>query len=573
MKLTERLLLQTLGIVAVLVASVVIIIDSRLHQRIVDETTLALSREAKLISLEWRPGLDPDALADRAGEVTGHRFTLITGDGTVVGDTDFDGPALGRLENHSHRPEVVAAKSNGTGSALRVSPSTGEEQLYVAVAAPMGVARVSVTTRDIEQIFGIAKRDVFIAGFVSLLLATLLAVLFSRAVSRPIVELRDVARSLAGGNLSARPALAAPGEVGDLADALHRLGEQLGARLHALEDEQSRLSALVDSLNEGVIAIAQDHQVTEISAPARDMLDIRTPAPFPADFLPRESTMRRAIADALSGSGTEPVEIVIGKRSLSLTARPLKHGGAVVALFDLTPAKHLEAVRRDFVANVSHELRTPLTVVGGFAETLTDPDLPREKVPEFAATVLTHARRMQRLVDDLLDLSRIESGGWAPKPESIAVTPLFGDVVSATSAAAEAKGLKITTNVSPDAETVFADRMAVSQMLLNLVENALRHTTTGGVTIGSAPAAGGVELFVTDTGSGISADHLPRIFERFYRADTGRARESGGTGLGLAIVKHLAEAHGGSAKARSETGRGTEIRIFLPHPTGPAQES
>jgi two-component system, OmpR family, phosphate regulon sensor histidine kinase PhoR len=565
-RLTQRLLLQTLGIIAILVASVVVIIDNRIHHRIIEETTLELSREAKLVAIEWTPATDADALADRAGAVTGHRVTLIDPQGVVIGDTDFDGPALARLENHSRRPEVLQAKASGVGSSLRLSPSTGEEQLYVAVTAPLGVARVSVTTNAVETIFDAARRDVLIAGFISLLLASALAALFSRAVSRPIVELRDVARALAAGQLDARPALSAPGEVGDLADALHRLGEQLGARLLALQTEQSRLSALVDSLNEGVIAIAPDHRVTEMSAPAREMLDISAPLPFSTDFLPRDPTLRRAISDALSGRNTGPVEIVLGKRTVSLNARPLKQGGAVIALFDLTPAKHLEAVRRDFVANVSHELRTPLTVIGGFAETLADPLLSREKVVDFSATILTHARRMQRLVDDLLDLSRIESGGWTPKPETIAATVLFREMVSASGPAAAAKGLQLRTSIAPGAEIIWADRTAVAQMILNLVENAIRHTARGAITIGACVADEGTEIFVADTGSGITAAHLSRIFERFYRVDTGRAREMGGTGLGLAIVKHLAEAHGGSVSAASEVDKGTTIRIFLPRP-------
>ena len=564
MRLSHRLLLQTLAIVAVLVAFVVIIIDSRLHKRIIDETVLELAREARLIVIEWKPGDDPDALADRAGAATSHRVTLISSNGTVVGDTDFDGPALLRLENHSLRPEVVAAARGEVGFSLRLSPSTGEEQLYVAIAAPLGIARVSVTTRAVEEIFGAAKRDVLLAGFVSLLLATALAIVFSRTVSRPIVELRDVARALASGDLAARPALAAPGEVGDLADALHRLAEQLGSRLVALETEESRLSALVDSLNEGVVAIAPDQRVVEISAPAREMLDTHYPVPFPLDFLPREQALRGAIAAALAGESTGPIEIALTKRTLSLNARPLKQGGAVVALFDLTPSRQLETIRRDFVANVSHELRTPLTVIGGFAETLTDPQLPPGKVAEFAATVLSHARRMQSLVDDLLDLSRIESGGWTPKPETVSLSEIFGEAASASTDAAAAKGIRIASRVAPGAETVWGDRMAIAQMILNLVQNAIRHTAAGGIEMGGTRLNGGVELTVSDTGSGISAEHLPRIFERFYRVDTGRSRESGGTGLGLAIVKHLAEAHGGRATAESAVGRGTTIRIFLP---------
>jgi two-component system phosphate regulon sensor histidine kinase PhoR len=563
-RLTQRLLLQTLGIIVVLVASVVIIIDSRLHQRIVDETILELSREARLVAIEWRPGADADDLADRAGAATGHRVTLISPNGTVIGDTDFDLEGMRRLQNHGSRPEVVDARRTGVGSFRRLSASTGQEQLYVAVRAPLGVSRVSVTTPAVEEIFDAARRDVLLAGFLSLLLATALSVLFSRAISRPIVQLRNVARSLAAGDLSARPALAAPGEVGDLADAVYRMSEQLAVRLRALDLEQSRLSTVIDALNEGVIAVAPEHNVVRISAIARDLLDLHQPVPFPVDFIPREGTLRKAIADALRGDPTGPVEIRIGEKVVSLNARPLSDGGAVLALFDLTPTKRLESVRRDFVANVSHELRTPLTVISGFAETLAAENLPPDRTATFARAVLSHARRMQQLVDDLLDLSRIESGGWKPNRELVQLTELVAEILSQMKTTAETKGVKLLSDISPGAEQVRADRTAIAQIFANLLENAIRHTDHGTVTAASAVRADAIEITVSDTGSGISPEHLPRIFERFYRADPGRSRESGGTGLGLAIVKHLAEAHGGSASVSSEVGKGTTIKVLLP---------
>ena len=410
MRLAQRLLLQSLAIVTVMVVSVVVIIDNQIHSSIVDQATHDLAGEARLVAAEWRPGVDPDALADEAGVATGHRITLIDSTGHVVGDSEFDGPALQGLENHSSRPEVVAARNNGVGSIRRMSPSTGEEQLYVAVKAPRGIARVSVTTKTIEEIFARARNGVITAGLISFLLAAVLALLFSRAVSRPITDLRDVARSLAAGELRRRPALAAPGEVGDLADAIYRLAEQLEARLSALAAEQSILSALVETLNEGVIAISPEREVVRINDTGRRLLSIAQPVPFGMDFLPREGTLRSAISRALNGTDTEPEELIIGDSTLSLTAHPLVNGGAVVALFDLTPIRKLEAVRRDFVANVSHELRTPLTIVGGFAETIQDPDIPADKRSEFAQTILSNTQRMQRIVDELLDLSRIETG-------------------------------------------------------------------------------------------------------------------------------------------------------------------
>ena len=565
MKLAHRLLLQSLAIVAVMVVSVVVIIDSQLHTSITEQATHDLAGEARFLATQWKSGVDPDSLADQAGVATGRRITLIDSTGHVVGDSEFDGLALRELENHSGRPEVIEARKNGVGSVRRMSPSTGEEQLYVAVKAPRGVARVSVTTSAVEEIFARARSGVLAAGFISFLLAAILAVLFSRAVSKPIVDLSTVARSLAAGERNRRPALAAPGEVGDLADAVYRLEEQLEARISALAAEQAVLSALVETLNEGVIAISPSHEVVRINDTGRHLLAIDRPIPFGIDFLPREATLRNAISLALGGTETEPEEVVIGETTLSLTARPLVNGGAVVALFDLTPIRKLEAVRRDFVANVSHELRTPLTIIGGFAETLQDRDVPPDVRAEFAKTIFSNTQRMQRIVDELLDLSRIETGHWRPRPEPIRIADLAAEVFGRVAASAKAKGVMLDTTVDPDAQTIHADRTALEQILFNLAENAIRHTGEGGrITIRTMREGDGVSLAVADTGSGIPPEHLPRIFERFYRADSGRSREAGGTGLGLAIVRHLVEAHGGRVSAESTVGVGTTIRVSFP---------
>ena len=556
-----------------MVVSVVIIIDSQLHSSITDQTTRELAGEARLLAMQWRPGIDADSLADEAGQATGHRITLIDSSGHVAGDSEFEGPALERLENHGGRPEVMAAKSDGVGSVRRMSPSTGEEQLYVAVKAPRGVARVSVTTRAVEEVFGAARSGVIAAGLIAFLLAAVLALLFSRAISRPITELRDVARSIASGERRRHPALAAPGEVGDLADAIYRLAEQLEARISALAAEQSVLSALVETLNEGVIAISPAHEVVRINETGRRLLSTDRALPFGIDYLPREATLRSAISLALNGTETQPEEVIIDGNTMSLTARPLLNGGAVVALFDLTPIRKLEAVRRDFVANVSHELRTPLTIVGGFAETLQDPDIPAERRAEFAQTIYSNTQRMQRIVDELLDLSRIESGHWKPRPQPVDIAELATDAFARVSGTARQKAITLDTRVDPASAILHADRTALEQVLLNLLENALRYTPHGGrITLATASAPNGLILTVTDTGTGIPPEHLPRIFERFYRADSDRSREAGGTGLGLAIVKHLVEAHGGSVSATSVAGSGTTIEIFFPA-VAPAAQS
>ena len=409
-----------------------------------------------------------------------------------------------------------------------------------------------------------ARTAVTYAALVYSLLTAIQAFAFSRGISRPIADLTDVTRSLAAGEMGRRPALAAPGEIGDLASAIHRLAEQLDARLSALAAEQSVLSSLFEALNEGVIAISPNQQVVRINHIGRRLLGIERPLPFAVDFLPREGALREAITRAMNGEVTEPEEISISATAVSFTARPLVNGGAVVALFDLTPSRRIEAVRRDFVANVSHELRTPLTIVSGFAETLQDRGISAEDRLAFAKTILANTHRMQRIVDELLDLSRIESGHWQPRPEKVRIADVATDVFTRLTPAAEAKNLSLQLNIDRDAATVYADRTALEQILFNLTENAVRHTSKGGISISSAPRNKGVVIAVTDTGSGIPAEHLPRIFERFYRVDAGRSRDAGGTGLGLSIVKHLVEAHGGVVDAESKEGVSTKIQVFFP---------
>ena len=566
MRLTQRLLLGALLVVGFLAIAIIAVVDRQLGARLSDDATNFLSRDARLVGPLWqRDAAFPDSLADRAGAALGKRVSLVGPDGVVIGDSEFDGPGLTGLQNHATRPEVAAAMGGAVGTSRRPSPSTGDEELYVAVPVDgRGVARVSLPTESLDQVIRAARIDVGTAALLALLGALGIAFLFSRSVSRPVEELRDVARALADGDLARRPTLRAPGEVGELAVALRELAEQLSARLRALEADETLLLQLTESLNEGVIAVDTAQRVVRINETARRLLGARAPLPFPVDLLPRETALRDALVAAFAGETTEGAEVVISGRTLNVTARPLAEGGAVLALFDLTRVRRLEAVRRDFVANVSHELRTPLTIVGGFAETLAHDDVPFEARQGFAQRILGNTHRMQRIVDDLLDLSRIESGGWVPNPVEIALDEVAGDVLAAARDAAELKGLSLATDIAPDARAAYADATALRQVLGNLVDNAVRHTATGGVVLFSRRHERGVLVGVRDTGVGIAPEHLPRIFERFYRVDPGRSREQGGTGLGLAIVKHLVEAHGGRVRAESEVGAGSSITALFP---------
>lgn len=352
--------------------------------------------------------------------------------------------------------------------------------------------------------------------------------------------------------------------------ALQRMAEQLALRLRGLQNNDALLTAVVDSLSEGVLAIGARRTVLQMNAAARGMLRVHEPIPFSVDSLPPHGQLRDAISEALSGRTAGPYNVELFGHTLTVTGRPLSGRDAVLIVSDLTNTRRLESMRRDFVANVSHELRTPLTVIGGFAETLMDSSIPEADREKFASRIVSNTRRMQRIVDELLDLSRIESGGWTPHPAEVDIAALASDTFSSCADAAVANDVTLEAHIAPDARRVHADPTALRQVLGNLVENAVRHTTHGSVIVfARRDVPGVVWIEVRDSGVGIAPAHLPRIFERFYRADSARARDSGGTGLGLAVVKHLVEAHGGEVRAESTVGRGTTISIALPQTARP----
>ena len=565
MRLSQRLLLGAVLVVTVLVVVAVALSGQRLREQLRQLTVEQLTREARVLARQWTPAVDPEALASAAKADLGHRVTFIDSAGRVLGDSEFDGAALLALENHGARPEVVEARAEGIGFAERISPSEGLEELYVAVPAGGGrIARVSIGTGQLHVIVRRARRDLLVSGLFALLIALALAAVFSRQVTAPITELRDVTTAIAGGDLARRPSLSAPGEVGELASAVRRMAEQLETRLVALQTEDDLLGALIESLSEGVVAVDVQRRIIRINRSGRELLCVDEPVPFPATLLPRDRILQEALSDALEGRIVANSETQIHGHTLALTARPLGVGGAVLALFDLTGMRRLQTVRRDFVANVSHELKTPLTAIRGYAETLAS-ELPGTgQHGQFAETIRANAERMQRLVDDLLDLSRIESGGWSPAPAQIPLAAAIVDIVAPYREQSDRRRLTFAIDVADDI-TLEAEPMALRQLLVNLLDNAVRHTTDGGIISAfSRKEDGGVAIDVTDTGSGIAPEHLPRIFERFYRVDPARSRAAGGTGLGLAIVKHLVEAHGGNVTANSTVGRGTTVSVWFP---------
>lgn len=567
MSLTRRLLLSYLAIVALTAAVVLIAADRTLRGRLTDEAALELEREARYLASAavGRDAHGLDSLVHALAAVTGRRLTIIAQNGVVIADSDFPIDQLGNLENHASRPEVRAALEGRTGRDLRRSTSTGRDELKVAVPSAVGVVRISAPLPQVDAVVSRAQGAVLLGAIVAVLAAALLALGFTRNVSRPLLQLRDAAEAIARGE---RPTLDTRGrdEIGQLSRALRTVDENLGSRLSELERERSGMAALIGSMVEGVIATDARGDVTALNPAARELLGLADHDPTPPALeLFRQRGAREAIERVLAGGTATDVDVELDQRTILLSGRALADGGAVFVIHDVTALKRLEAVRRDFVANVSHELKTPLTVVRGYAETLRSDDPPAEVRLGFLNTMLANTARMQQLIDDLLDLSRIESRAWRPEPAVVAIEPLAREVWTALAARAGAAPITFSTAIAPDAAQVRADPEAVRQILTNVLDNAARYTPAGGrVTVSTSREADEVRLEIADTGPGIPGDHLPRIFERFYRVDPARSRELGGTGLGLSIVKHLVEAHGGRAEARSVFGAGTVIGITLP---------
>jgi signal transduction histidine kinase len=403
-----------------------------------------------------------------------------------------------------------------------------------------------------------------------LIAAGVVAWLLARALARPLVQIAGAARDIAAG----RPAVFPDSRVPELAshvDALRNMYQELEQRFAALRREREESRTLLEALSDGVIAADARGAIVSCNAAARRLLEFP-----PGDALPPLSELfhdqqhRALMREVLEGRAVERREMELGDRTVLVSGRTLPDGGALLVMNDVTDMRRLETVRRDFVANVSHELKTPLTAIAGYAETLAAEADPTSQTAGFAATIRQNARRMQQLVDGLLDLSRIESGHWQPKRSVVEIEAAARDAWAPFAERATTAHIRLDIAIPREAHALSADPDALRQIFTNLFDNALRHTPAGGaIGVAAEVLADGVAVSVADTGNGIPAEHLPRIFERFYRVDPGRARHQGGTGLGLAIVKHLVEAHGGRVEAESILGHSTTIRLHFPAVTKP----
>lgn len=573
MTLSGRLVAGSIALLAGAMAIMVGASEISLRRDMERALARSLETEARIVasalpadSMQWAR-----AVRRLAGS-GGHRITLIDSAGRVRADNEVSDATLPFVENHRTRPEVEAALAGPDGTAVRRSVTVGEDLLYVAVRGGPGIVRVAAPYAPVQDTLDRVRRAVVWAAIFALLAGSVAALIASRSITGPLRRITVAARAIAGGREPILPDTGIP-DVNALVLALREMHRELTARFDAVRREQARIAAVVESMLEGVIAADARGAVALANTAAHRLLGYPPDASLPGiDELFRAKAAREVVSDVRAGESVTGREIELEGRTILASARPLPQGGAVLVLHDLTEVRRLQVMRRDFVANVSHELKTPLTSISGYAETLIA-DRPDTEVAErFLHIILNNARRMQRLVDGLLDLSRVESGHWQPVPERLDVASMAREAWDGLGDRVAERGGELLLDVAPDSTTVVSDPDALRQVLTNFLDNALRYSPTGApVTITARRQDQGTIVSVRDRGPGIPAEHLSRIFERFYRADPSRAREEGGTGLGLAIVKHLVEAQGGRVWAVSRIGEGTTVNAWIPDTT-PGEE-
>jgi two-component system, OmpR family, phosphate regulon sensor histidine kinase PhoR len=511
-------------------------------------------------------------IAAEEGRAADARATIIDSSGKVLADSEAI-PA--NMENHASRKEFAAALSGKTGENERKSATLGISFLYVATPISGGAVRLAYPLSDLQAVQAQVRRPLIRGSLLACLVALLIAGSVSVWTSRRLEHIVDVAARIEKGDLRARVDDSPLDEIGRVAAAIDKTAEQIERSFAAVQSSQRQLETLLNSMQDAVIAVSADGVVRWANQPMDRLVPQHTRLNAPVvetirdpDFL---ATVKAATND--KKVRTSRATSIVAGRAFDVTAAPLPDGGAVAVLRDLTETERVEKTRRDFIANVSHELRTPLTSIQGYSETLLD-TIPENSgsTREFLEIIRKNAARMARLTEDLLTLARVESGETRFDTEPVAPLELLNDAEESFREIARTQGVELrivdTQNDNASLESlplVLADREAIHQVFSNLIDNAMKYGRSGGrVELGARSAARGIEFYVRDFGAGISSEHLPRLFERFYRVDKARSRESGGTGLGLAIAKHIMRAHDGSIRAESELTRGSTFLFTLP---------
>jgi two-component system phosphate regulon sensor histidine kinase PhoR len=583
--LRARMVVTAALATAAALGAVLVLTEPGLRQRAREQVRGTLLAEARLMARVVEDGLargaspeELDPVVDAAARDASARVTVIALDGRVLADSVASGPDLLAIENHKDRPEVRAALAVGKGFAERHSATAKVDMLYAAVPVehagrPVGVSRVAMSLESIDGQVADLRRAELLAFGLGLFITVLLSALFSFSLGRSLREIMDAARQLATGDLGARIRVRRDDELGELARILNHSADQLQGRLSEIARDRARMEAILSSMEDGVLAVDRRGVVTLANQALVRSLGLEDALGRHYLEVIRQHEVGTVVESVLrEGSRrAEEVEIHRLRKVFALTAVPFPGEkeaphGALVTFHDATERRRVDQVRRDFVANASHELRTPLTSIRGFVEALEDGAVNDPPTSErFLGKIRTHADRMAALVEDLLELSRLESGERPPQWEEVLPSEVVEDVVASFSSLAERKQITLA-RAAGDATAVVTDADRLRRILENLVENAVKYTPAGGrVSVSASQGPDGAAwLVVEDDGPGIAAEHLPRIFERFYRVDRARSRELGGTGLGLAIVRHLAEGMGTAVAVASEPGRGTRFTVTVP---------
>ncbi len=566
-----KLFLAALIVIAACTLSLDLLIRNAWKNMLRSEIDASLRQKTQMFALrvESAPSNSIEQIARQSASAAGTRVTVIDSTGKVLADSEADPD---KMENHAHRPEFVSALQGQVGSSSRLSKTVGIELLYVAVPIPGGAVRMAYPLSAIREGEHQIRWHLIEASALAALLAMVLAFIATQSIGRRLVRITDFAERVAAGDLSARIQEESGDEIAHVASALDKTARKLEEGFCALENSRQTLETLLNSMQEAVIAVAQDERVLWANQRMERLLPsgIRLGAPLVQSV--RDPEILSSVQNALSTRDVTMARAakIFSGRIFDVTAAPMPGGGAVAVLHDQTEIERVEKTRRDFIANVSHELRTPLTSIQGYSETLLDNHNVPEHAREFVEVIRKNAMRMARLTEDLLVLARVESGEQNFNFQLAAPQELLDDALQTFRDVVAGRGIELSV-MNTATSAVFVDSDAIHQVFSNLIDNALKYGDQGGkILIGACETEAGVQFYVRDFGGGIPSEHLPRLFERFYRVDKARSRESGGTGLGLAIVKHVVRAHSGTIYAESELNHGSTFYFTLPRQPVPA---
>ncbi len=567
-----KLFVAALVVIAACTLSLDLLIHRAWENMLRSEIDTSLRQKTQMFALRVEAAHQQNLqqIAAQTSNAAGARITIIDSTGKVLADTEANPD---RMENHSRRPEFIAALNGQVGSSTRVSKTIGIELLYVAVPIPGGAVRMAYPLSAIREANKNIKWDLAEASALAVLLALLLAFLATQSIGRRLLRITDFAERVAAGDLSARIQEESTDEIAHVASALDKTARKLEEGFRAVETSRQTLETLLNSMQEAVIAVSQDEHVLWANQRMERLLPsgIRLGAPLVQSV--RDPEILASINTAVTTRDVTMARAakIFSGRIFDVTAAPMPGGGAVAVLHDQTEIERVEKTRRDFIANVSHELRTPLTSVQGYAETILDSRSLPDTLREFVEIIRKNASRMSRLTEDLLVLARVESGEQNFNFQIAMPQELLEDAVQTFQEIAAGRGIELSM-MNTASSAVWVDRDAIHQVFANLIDNAFKYGDQGGkVLVGACETEEGVQFYVRDFGGGIPSEHLSRLFERFYRVDKARSRESGGTGLGLAIAKHVVRAHSGNIRAESELNHGSTFYFTLPRQPVPVE--